>query len=78
MKKAGLGILMLGTLLLFWPSMMEILQALIGVFDILLPGDSKSNTAFVHLYPLMILVVWGGIGIYLILSSFLHRGQEGG
>lgn len=77
MKRVGAGMLMLVVLLLFWPSMMEMFNALIGVFDTILPGATEANSTFAHLYPFMILAGWVGIGIYLILSPFLHRGNTG-
>lgn len=76
MKRVGSGLFMLLVLILFYPSMMQIFQALIDVFDTLLPGASNAETAFAHNYPFIILAGWVGIGIFLILSPFIFRGQR--
>jgi hypothetical protein len=77
MKRVGTGILMLGTLLFMWPSMMQMFNALIDVFDTILPGATNANSTFAHLYPFMILGIWVLIALYLILSPFLHRSNTG-
>lgn len=78
MKSFGIGVLLLLAALVLFPSIQELDDALVNIFDAIVPAATDFNAMVAHSWSLITLAVLVAGGFILMLMPLIRRGGGGG